>query len=1088
MAGFVSLVAMLQRHAQDVPEQIALRYVTKTGDALLTYAQLDTCVRSLATVLQQRIDKSRPRALILLSPGLDYVVAFLACLYAGVIAIPIYPPRKNQRAERVFAILEDSQASLVITTDALMAQFSAHHVVCLEEYATRFEYASGGDSHGVFANEPVGSAPFVVDDPEQIAFFQYTSGSTSTPKGVLVSHRNIMSNLQVIASVIPYASVHKICSWLPPYHDMGLIGCILSAFYMRTELILLSPAYFLQAPLRWLSLMSEHQVTLSAAPNFAFDLCVEKIKDEELVGLDLSHVKCIFNGSEPIQTQTAQRFLQRFAPCGFPAEALYACYGLAEATLLLTTKPYMQGKPAVFLDKKAFEAGTMTVVAAEAIDWQTKTQSTVSIVNCGRWQPQHDLQIVDPKTHQVLPDGEVGEIWASGPSIAKGYWNQPAGVANAFDNRLIGSSQRYLRTSDLGFIYQGELYVTGRISDKMILRGRNYYPYDIERVASQAHPAFEFQRGAAFSIEVDGVAQLVLLQEVRRDYLRRIESEQLLARLRGVLLDQGLMPQAIVLLKPLSLPKTSSGKIQRAVCRRMFLDNTLDAIACWLRREPLQADSQTCVSEAVTKKNDWLADWLMRHMQMTLSAVDDTKTLMALGINSVTAAELVFDLEAAFGNTHDWVELFESSTIAQLTALIEREKINRPTTPVSQEMLTADRRDFRFILESATENSVQIQALKTLYFTVNEGVSAHWTEVDGASYTNFSSYNYLGLSGDAFVTEAAINAVKRYGTSVSASRLVSGEKPLHQQLEQAIAALIGVEDSLVFPSGYATNVTILTHLFGASDLIIHDELAHNSLIQGAKFSGAKRIAFPHNDYQWLSTYLEQYRDNYQRVLIVTEGIFSMDGDIPDIPALLAIKQKFQALLMVDEAHSMGVLGVTGRGIREYFDLDPHEVDIWMGTLSKSFASCGGYVAGTQALINHFKYSAAGFIYSAGISPANTAAALAAIQVMLAEPERVAVLRTRHQLLLSLLQARHIPTGLSHNTPIIPVVVGDDAKALALSQYLKQQSILALPIIYPAVAKNAARLRLFVNCLHTDAQIERTVQVLVAAFQEVSAIL
>jgi 8-amino-7-oxononanoate synthase len=370
-----------------------------------------------------------------------------------------------------------------------------------------------------------------------------------------------------------------------------------------------------------------------------------------------------------------------------------------------------------------------------------------------------------------------------------------------------------------------------------------------------------------------------------------------------------------------------------------------------------------------------------------------------------------------------------------------------------------------------------IENLKSIYFNVNEGISSNTTVLSGTSYINYSGYNYLGLSGDHRVTEAVIDAVKKYGTSVSASRLVSGEKSIHAELEGAIARLIGAEDCLILPSGYLTNIAVITHLFGKKDLILHDELAHNSILHAALFSGAERIAFPHNDYQTLRNFLEKYRDQYRKVLIVTEGIFSMDGDIADIPELIILKKQFNTFLMIDEAHSMGVLGKTGKGIREYFNLNPKDVDIWMGTLSKSFASCGGYIAGTHELIENLKYTAAGFVYSAGISPANTAASLAAIEVMLAEPQRIKNLKTAHTLLLSLLKEHHIATGLSHNTPIIPIVVGQDATAVQLSHYLREHHILALPIIYPAVEKNQARIRLFVNCLHTEEQIKTTVDLL-----------
>ena len=365
------------------------------------------------------------------------------------------------------------------------------------------------------------------------------------------------------------------------------------------------------------------------------------------------------------------------------------------------------------------------------------------------------------------------------------------------------------------------------------------------------------------------------------------------------------------------------------------------------------------------------------------------------------------------------------------------------------------------------------------FFKLHEGIAGATTHIDGKEYINYSSYNYLGLSGHPYVSEAAKTAIDRYGTSVSASRLVSGERPIHRALEKAIAGVYGVDDAIVFVSGHATNVTSIGYLFGPRDLVLHDEFIHNSILQGITLSGARRLPFAHNDWSALDDILTEQRRRFEKVLVVLEGMYSMDGDYPDLPRFVEIKCKHKTFLMVDEAHSFGVMGKTGLGIREHFGLAGKDVDIWMGTLSKTLAGCGGYIAGETALVEHLKFLAPGFLYSVGMSPPVAAASLAALEVLLREPERVTTLQERGRYFLELAKASGIDTGTSSGLAVIPVIVGSSIKAARLSAALFERGINVLPILYPAVPEKSARLRFFVSCQHTEAQIRQTVQAIAA---------
>lgn len=365
------------------------------------------------------------------------------------------------------------------------------------------------------------------------------------------------------------------------------------------------------------------------------------------------------------------------------------------------------------------------------------------------------------------------------------------------------------------------------------------------------------------------------------------------------------------------------------------------------------------------------------------------------------------------------------------------------------------------------------------FFKLHEGTASEQTSIGGQTYINYASYNYLGMSGDPVVTQAAKDAIDRYGTSVSASRLVSGERPVHRELELALARLYEVDDAVTFVSGHATNVSTIGHLFGPRDLVLHDEFIHNSVLQGIQLSGARRLPFPHNDWRTLDRLLDEQRRDFERVLIVVEGIYSMDGDFPDLPRFIEIKRRHRAFLMVDEAHSLGVMGEHGRGIREHFGLAGRDVDIWMGTLSKTLAGCGGYIAGESALVEHLKFLAPGFLYSVGMPPSVAAASLAALQRMLALPQRVATLQARGRFFLEQARAAGIDTGHSQGLAVVPAILGSSVKATRLSAALFERGINVQPILYPAVPEKSARLRFFVSCLHTESQIEQTVEALAA---------
>jgi 8-amino-7-oxononanoate synthase len=465
-----------------------------------------------------------------------------------------------------------------------------------------------------------------------------------------------------------------------------------------------------------------------------------------------------------------------------------------------------------------------------------------------------------------------------------------------------------------------------------------------------------------------------------------------------------------------------------------------------------------------------------------------------LGLDSVAMMEVIGVLEenlsiripdegiASLSNVGDLLALIRKRLPAEIPAPQGFAKIQRTPASASSSEKEPECLNIAAFPEVRTLDGrldeIEKIGLRNPYFHVHEGTARNRSIIDGIEMLNFSSYNYLGFSGHPEVIAAAKEAIDRYGTSVSASRLVSGERQIHQDLEQGIASHIGVEDAIVFVSGHATNVTTIGHLFGKDDLILHDSLCHDSILQGIYLSGAKRIPFQHADTDELEQLLSQVRKDYRRALICSEGLFSMDGDICDLPRLIELKKRFQCNLIIDEAHSIGVLGPSGRGIAHHFPgIDPNDVDLWMGTLSKSLASCGGYIAGGKSIVRYLKFTAPGFLYSVGISPPNAAAAFKSLQLMQRHPEIVEQLRQRSKLFLDLARASGINTGFSAGAAVIPAIIGNSIQSMRLSQALAARKINVQPIVHPAVEENAARLRFFISATHSEEEIRHSVQVL-----------
>jgi 8-amino-7-oxononanoate synthase len=1078
VAKVQTLVDLLEYRATRQAAHVVFRFINSDGgeDGVLTFAMLQRRARAIAAHLAEHVVPG-DRVVLLVPPGLDYVAAFFGCLYAGAVAVPAYPPNPRRADPRVARIVGDCGARVALVSDAFMARLDGWLALTPELAGLTWLDAARlavGDAAGW-------RAPSVTS--ASLAMLQYTSGSTGDPRGVMLAHSNLLHNSAVIHRVSAHRPDDNGVFWLPPFHDMGLIGGLLQPIYAGLSAALMAPATFLQRPLRWLEAMSRYRATTSGAPNFAYDLCVERITDAERDTLDLSAWRTSFNGAEPIRADTITRFSEAFARSGLRRDVILPCYGLAEGTLLVSGGPAQQAPHVVLADRRSLESG-------ELRETDERGTSAIALVASGEPVREQEVAIVDPDTGAACQEGQVGEIWVAGASVAAGYWGRSEASAATFQARLAGETRPFLRTGDLGVLRAGQLVVTGRLKDLVILEGRNYYPHDIEVAAERSHPSLRSGFAAAFSVAGDvgggGRERLVLVAEVVRQHKPEADSllfQAIRSELAGTI---GIVPDEIVLIRQNTILRTSSGKIQRRACRAAYMGGALEVVGRWRSR----GSDVVPAKDAITA---FVIDWVREEIQVDPARLDPRTKLRDLGLDSLAATRLMVALEGRFGRRIDPAQLWEQPDIGSLARhlasldargtptstprVLERPVYGPPSADSTDVAQWTEYRSLRARLDALADHGIA-----SPFFHVHEGVTGSAATIDGRRLINFANYNYLGLSGDADVTRAAQDAVARWGSSVSASRVVSGERPVHRELEREIARFIGVDDAIVYIGGVPANVSTISHLLGPEDVVLCDALVHNSAMQGAEFSGARRLVFPHNDWAALDGMLGRVRAQHRRALIVIEGVYSADGDIPDLARFVEVKARHHAMLMVDEAHSLGVLGAHGRGIAEHAGVDPRLVDIWMGTLSKSLASCGGYIAGSPQLVEYLKYTSPGFVYSVGIPPSNAAAALAALRKLEAEPERVAALHHRASRFLALCAEAGLNTGASANTPVIPVIVGDSLRAARLSAMLFADGINVQPMVAPAVAEDQARLRFFIASTHTEEELRTAVHAVVRALR------
>ena len=724
-----NLVELLRWRAETQPNKRAYTYLKdgENKEIQLTYGELDKRARAIAVSLQQK-GLTGERALLLYPPGLDYISGFFGCLYAGVIAVPAYPPdpnRLNRSLPRLQAIVNDAEATIALTTDSIYymikmlklgSKFTStfDKLPVFRKFKTSMKYFATSKGAIVKSRE-LGDLDWVSTDSiasgladewknppidsETIAFLQYTSGSTGTPKGVILTHENLLHNSEIIKNSTAFSDHAEGVFWLPIYHDMGLIGGVLQPLYREMPSTLMSPLAFLQRPLRWLEVISKlnDREVASAAPNFAYELCIKKATPEKVKQLNLSHWTYALSGAEPVRHQTLERFAEIFKPAGFKKSAFYPAYGLAEATLLVTASDFHKPPVNIALDKELLKKNKIQDVPSDAPEAQI-------IVSCGKNQPTQETIIVNPEKLILCTENEIGEIWVKGKSVSRGYYRREDETRETFQNYLADTGEGpFLRTGDLGFIRNDEVFITGRVKDLIIIRGTNHYPQDIEVTVEQCHPEIRPGCAAAFTVDANDQEQLVVVLEIRHN--KNVDFDAIIQSVRQAISeDHDLQAYSIVLIKARTINKTSSGKIQRRATRQDFLDNKLSVLAQWesstdtlpivsiseeddfmLKTDELESAARSLLAK--DKLALQIEDWLIGHLADTLKtdkkSIDIRQPFISFGLDSAHAVGLAGDLE-------EWLErelpptlIWDYPTIEALARHLASEEVE--TIPLHRE-------------------------------------------------------------------------------------------------------------------------------------------------------------------------------------------------------------------------------------------------------------------------------------------------------------------------------------------------------------------------------------------------------------------
>lgn len=1098
-----SFAECLIRRSLAEPDKVVLRFFPDDGETetVETFAGLDAKARAIAAWLIPRTEPG-DRVLLMYDEAPTFLAAFFGCLYAGTIAVPVFPPTDKRTFTRFLLVAQNAAAAALLHADRyseLLREDDKLSRLALPELIMNTSVFDGDDLNREALRYTAG---------DEVAFLQYTSGSTSSPRGVMVTHNSLLSNLGMFRHAYPAGSNATFGMWLPFQHDMGLITGLLGAIYYGNACVTCPPSTFLRSPQRFLQLLTDFGVTHSVMPNFGFELCVRKIGPQDRAKLNLEKLRVLWNSSEPIRSATLNRFSDVFAICGFSRHAICPGYGLAEATLIVSDSLRSNGPKAIDVSIESYECGAVKL-ASEVSNCRTVISSGFPI-EPGRVK----LMSIDSPTE--LGEGNIGEIWLSGPHITSGYWRNPVDTEFTYENRLPGDSCLWLRTGDLGFLWDGELYVTGRLKDVIIVRGRNLYPPDLEEAVADAHPMMRPGCCATFSIEVADEEGVGVACEVRST-CGADEYGAVVRAIRGALSREfNVSALAVALLAPGGTHKTSSGKFQRSSMSSALVSGKLDCLYVdGIAREKAVGSgampTKRVGDDATRELVRWISVWVEHRLQLVPGALSPDGDLAEQGLDSLGVVDLCVALEGHLGVKVTEAAPRNHPTPEQLAAYLmtlEGAGASRSTqqaragTPRKQTVgaLEGTLADFKEL----SGNDVMERTRPFLSWRHRRIREGYWPYLrllhaapaaeqtfrfeDGKDLDciNLGSIDYLGLSGREEIKEAAIQAVRDYGPHSASVPVFSGGSLLARQLEDAVAEHLQSPDVLLFPTGWSAGWGSVAGLIRERDHVVLDLLAHNCLQQGARAATRNIRHFGHLDTGHAERILADIRgrDAEAGILVVSEGLFSMDSDWPELAALQEVCQCYDARLLVDVSHDLGSMGPLGTGQIGLQGL-LGKIDLVVGGFSKTLAANGGFLACRSAAVKEYlKVYADSNLFATAISPVAAGAAMAALRI--ARSAEGEALRGHLSMLGGVLRDGLAQRGIECGgalSPLVPVIVGKESAARLACSHAIARGVLTNLVEYPAVPVGAARLRVQLTATQTREQIERVVDVLSEAVLE-----
>jgi acyl-CoA synthetase (AMP-forming)/AMP-acid ligase II/acyl carrier protein len=659
--AFSQLTELLDYRASVNKDDLAFVVLDQDGIEIekINYGDLIRLSKSIAAGLQGKT-KQGDSCLLLSAPGLDFITALFGCIYAGLVAIPAYPPKKNKKNDRLWSVIEDANPACILLSQEIENMLVANpdafeKMIGIPRMIIDRKSADHSDQYKYPA----------LSDNDTI-LLQYTSGTTGNPLGTMINHAGIMHNSEVIKIAFGHDAKLTGVNWLPPYHDMGLIGTIFQPLYVGGKNIIITPFDFLRNPVIWLNAITKYKGTTAGCPNFALDLLVEKISPEQKTDIDLSSLKVLFCGSEPIRSTTLKNFTQAFEACGFTEDMFLPCYGLAENTLMVTGIHHSEKPEYLLADRQSLENTNKVVISSDA-------DTALSFVSCGYPWLDDQVLIVDPEKCIASGEDTIGEIWTRSGSVCQGYWNQADKNEEIFNAGINGSKEGpFMKTGDLGFLHNGQLYIAGRIKDMIIIRGMNHFPCDIENTVEHSHPALQAHGCAAFSSEIDNHERLIIIQEIKRTAIRELNGKEVIEAIRSAISAEHEIPVfAIELISPGRMCKTTSGKIQHKKCESMWMDKALKSVYSWKQEF---GEYKHTIYKGGDERNQenvqaWLINWLSNKVKISPESINPNMPILSYGLDSLGAVELEREVKEKFGIEIHLADFLENNTISALVSI-----------------------------------------------------------------------------------------------------------------------------------------------------------------------------------------------------------------------------------------------------------------------------------------------------------------------------------------------------------------------------------------------------------------------------------